>query len=160
NFDLFARLIDTGTDLFLGGNLKRGIRYFEKAMVLDPANAQLAILIGEHFFRANKPQLARAYLEKSHAGQPDNYVTILMLGVICGDDGDLDEAKAYLTRALRIEKNSFTAHFGLGRILVSEGKLDQAILHLRGALSMRPTPERHNLVGRTYVEGGRTTIAI
>src|SRR5499427_8330535 len=160
NFDLFARLIDTGTDLFLGGNLKRGIRYFEKAMVLDPANAQLALLIGEHFFRANKPQLARVYLEKSNAGQPDNYVTILMLGVICGDDGDLDEAKKYLSRALRIEMNSFTAHFGLGRILVSEGKLDQAILHLKRALTLRPTPEMHYLVGRTYLEDGRMRIAM
>jgi len=160
NFDLFARLIDTGSDLFLDGNFKRGIRYFEKAMVLDPANAHLALLIGEHFFRANKPQLARVYLEKSNAGHPDNYVTILMLGVICGDDGDLDEAKKYLTRALRIEKNSFTAHFGLGRILVSEGKLDQAILHLKRALTLRPTPEMHYLVGRTYLEDGRMRIAM
>jgi tetratricopeptide (TPR) repeat protein len=160
NFDLFARLIDTGSDLLLGGNFKRGIRYFEKAMVLDPANPHLAFLIGEHFFRINKPQLARAYLEKSHAGQPENYLAILMLGVICGDDGDLDDAKMYLTRALRIEKNSFTAHFGLGRILVSEGKLDQAILHLKRALTLRPTPEMHYLIGRTYLEDGRTRIAM
>jgi tetratricopeptide (TPR) repeat protein len=160
NFDLFARLIDTGSDLFLVGNFKRGIRYFEKAMVLDPANAHLAFLIGEHFFRTNKHQLARVYLEKSNSGHPDNYITILMLGVICGDDGDLDEAKKYLTRALRIEKNSFTAHFGLGRILVSEGKLDQAILHLKRALTLRPTPEMHYLVGRTYLDDGRTRIAM
>src|SRR5262245_37783397 len=39
NIDLFARLLDTGADLFLDGNAKRGIRYFEKAYVLDPANS-------------------------------------------------------------------------------------------------------------------------
>src|SRR5262249_56681252 len=95
-----------------------------------------------------------------HAGQPDNYLTILMLGVICGDDRDPEDAKDYPTRATRIEKNSFTAHFGLGRILVSEGKLDQAILHLKRALTLRPTPEMHYLVGRTYLEHGRTRIAM
>src|SRR5215510_2627619 len=34
NFDLFARLLDTGSDLFCQGNTKRAIRYFEKALVL------------------------------------------------------------------------------------------------------------------------------
>src|SRR5262245_62355768 len=56
NFDLFARLLDTGADLYVEGNAKRGIRYFEKALVLDPANVILAIFIGEHFFRFNRPR--------------------------------------------------------------------------------------------------------
>src|SRR5947208_13023146 len=61
NFDLFARLLDTGADLFID-NPKRGIRYFEKALLLDALNKELASFIGEHFFRINKPVLARAYL--------------------------------------------------------------------------------------------------
>src|ERR1044071_6319343 len=65
NFDLFARLLDTGADLFKEDNQKRGIRYFEKALVLDPENVVLALFVGEHFFRLNKPVLARAYLERA-----------------------------------------------------------------------------------------------
>src|SRR5215510_12275193 len=49
NVDLFARLLDTGADLFIDGNTRRGIRYFEKALVLDPANSALSFFIGEHF---------------------------------------------------------------------------------------------------------------
>jgi len=45
-----------------------------------------------------------------------------MLGVICGDDGDLDSAKRHLGRALKIRRNSFAANYGLGRILVSEAE--------------------------------------
>jgi tetratricopeptide (TPR) repeat protein len=160
NFDLFARLLDTGADLFIEGNTKRGVRYFEKALLLDPANDVLAFFIGEHFFRINKPVLARAYLERAVDAEADNYLALLMLGVICGDDGDLDSAKWHLGRALKLKKNSFTAHYGLGRILVSEGKVHEAMTHLKRALRLKPTPEMYYLVGRAYLEEGRTEIAV
>ncbi len=160
NPDLFARLLNTGADLFVEGNAKRGIRYFEKALVLDPSNAALAFFVGEHFFSINKPVLARAYLERAVEREQDNYMALLMLGVICGDDGELESAKLHLGRALKIKKNSFTAHYGLGRILVSEGKLDEALTHLKRALRLKPTPEMYYLVGRAYLEHGRTEVAV
>jgi tetratricopeptide (TPR) repeat protein len=160
NFDLFARLLDTGADLFIEGNSKRGIRYFEKALLLDPGNKALAFFIGEHFFRVNKHVLSRAYLERAVDSEADNYLALLMLGVICGDDGDLDSAKWHLGRALKIKKNSFTAHYGLGRILVSEGKVHEALVHLKRALRLKPTPEMYYLVGRAYLEDGRTEVAV
>ncbi|HEY7545461.1 MAG TPA: tetratricopeptide repeat protein [Blastocatellia bacterium] len=159
NLDLFACLLDTGAGLFAEGNMKRGIRYFEKALLLDPSNAQLAFLIGEHFFRFNKPTTAQIYLERVIDREPENYLALLMLGVICGDEGDLNAAKIHLSRALKIEKNSFTAHYGLGRIMVSEGNLRDAIRHLKRALQLKPTPEMYYLVGRAYLEYGRAEIA-
>jgi tetratricopeptide (TPR) repeat protein len=160
NFDLFTRLLDAGADMFLEGNNKRGIHYFEKALLLDPANASLAFFIGEHFFRINKLRLARNYLERAVERQPNNYSAMLMLGVICGDDGELDVAKKYLERALKMKKNSFTAHYGLGRIFVSEGRMREAIAHLKRALTLKPTAEMHYLVGRAYLEDGRIEIAV
>ncbi len=160
NFDLFTRLLNTGADLFIEGNARRGIRYFEKALLMDATNAPLAFFIGEHFFVINKPVLARAYLESAVEQEPENYLAMSMLGVICGDDGDLNSAKRYLSRALKIRKDSFTAHYGLGRILVSEGKLREAISHLKRALILKPTPEMYYLVGRAYLEYGRTEIAV
>jgi hypothetical protein len=70
NFDLFARLLDTGADLFTQDNAKRGIRYFEKALVLDPANVTLALFVGEHFFRINKPVRARAHFCRARLSGP------------------------------------------------------------------------------------------
>jgi tetratricopeptide (TPR) repeat protein len=159
NVDLFSCLLDTGAGLFAEGNLKRGIRYFEKALMLDPSNSHLALFIGEHFFRFNKPTLAQVYLERALDKEPGNYLALVMLGVICGDGGDIASAKHYLSRALRVERNSFTAHYGLGRILVSEGNLREAIRHLRRALQLKPTPEMYYLVGRAYLEYGRAEVA-
>ena len=159
DFDLFTRLLDTGADLFTEGNSKRGIRYFEKAHVLDPANPVLAFFIGEHFFRMNKPVLARSYIERTVEGEPENCLALLMLGVIRGDEGDLAAAKRYLTRALKLKKDSFAAHYGLGRILGSEGRVREALSHLRQALSLKPAPEMYYLVGRAYLEYGQTEYA-
>jgi tetratricopeptide (TPR) repeat protein len=160
NFDLFSRLLDTGADLIAEGNSKRGIRYFEKAFVLDPSNPILALFMGEYFFRTNKLALARAYLERAVIKNFDNYLALLMLGIICGDEGDLTSAKRYLGRALKLKRNSFAAHYGLGRILVSEGRVREAITHLKRALSLKPTPEMYYLVGRAYLEDGRPEIAV
>jgi tetratricopeptide (TPR) repeat protein len=85
---------------------------------------------------------------------------MLMLGVICGDEGDLDSAKWHLSRALKLKKNSFTAHYGLGRILVSEGRLREALTHLKRALRIKPTPEMYYIVGRAYLEDGRIEVAV
>jgi tetratricopeptide (TPR) repeat protein len=160
NFDLFSRLLDTGADLFVEGHTKRAIRYFEKALVLDPGNAHLSFFIGEYFFRESKFALARAYLERTVVKEENNHLALLMLGVICGDDGDLDWAKWHLTRALKLKKNSFAGHYGLGRILASEGKVHEALSHLKRALRLKPTPEMYYLVGRAYLEDGRTEIAM
>lgn len=160
DLDLFSRLINTGADLFEQTNPKRGVRYFEKALMLDAANSPLASFVGEYYFRENKHALAREYLERSLVKNPRHHIAILMLGVICGDEGDLASAKRYLSRALKIKKDSFTAHFSLGRILVSEGRLREAISHLRQALLLKPTPEMHYLLGRTYLEDGRPDVAL
>lgn len=160
NGELFARLLDTGADLFLKGNARRGIRYFEKALVLDPANAALSFFIGEHFFRVNKPALSQVYLERAVRKEPGNHLAMLMLGVICGDNGELDSAKGYLNDALRLKKNSFTAHYGLGRILASEGKMREALLHLKRALKLKPTPEMFYIVGRAYLDCGSHEVAL
>jgi tetratricopeptide (TPR) repeat protein len=159
NGELFDRLLNTGSDLFIEGNYKKGIRYFEKALLLDPLNPPLAAFIGEHFYRLNKPVLAREYLERAISTEPDNCGALILLGVICGDDGDLQAAKQHLSIALKLKKDSFAAHYGLGRILASEGKLREAIAHLKRALTLRPTPEMHYLVGRAYLEEGRSEVA-
>ena len=43
---------------------------------------------------------------------------------------------------------------------MSEGKLREAISHFKRALTLKPTPEMYYLVGRAYLEDGRTDIAL
>ncbi len=155
----FERLVNEGTELMLDGNVRRGVRRFEKALLLDPANAPLGLFLGEHFFFDGRRTLARHYLEQASTTAPDNAVAALMLGVLCGDEGETDSARGYFEQALRLRKDSFVAHYGLGRLHAVEGRFDQALQHFKRALSLRPSPEMHYLVGRTLLLQERKDVA-
>ncbi len=155
----FERLVSEGTELLLDGNAKRGIRRFEKALLLDPANVPLGLFLGEHFFFDGRRTLARHYLEQAVNAAPDNAIASLMLGVLCGDEGETESARAYFERALRLRKNSFVAHYGLGRLHAVEGRYEQALTHFKRALTLSPSAEMHYLVGRTYLAQERSDVA-
>jgi tetratricopeptide (TPR) repeat protein len=155
----FERLVNEGTELMLDGNARRGIRRFEKALLLDPTNVPLGLFLGEHFFFDGRRTLARHYLEQASTAAPDNTVAALMLGVLCGDDGETESAKEYFERALKLRKDSFVAHYGLGRLHAVEGRFEQALVHFKRALSLSPSAEMHYLVGRTYLAQERADVA-
>lgn len=155
----FERLVQEGTELMLDGEVRRGVRKFEKALLLDPANGPLGLFLGEHFFFDGRRTLARHYLEQASSLAPDNAVAALMLGVLCGDEGETDSAREYFERALRLRKNSFVAHYGLGRLHAVEGRFEQALVHFKRALTLSPSAEMHYLVGRTYLLQERSDVA-
>jgi tetratricopeptide (TPR) repeat protein len=155
----FERLVSEGTELILDGNTRRGIRRFEKALLLDPANIPLGLYLGEHFFFDGRRTLARHYLEQAVSAAPDNAIAALMLGVLCGDEGETESARAHFEHALRLRKNSFVAHYGLGRLHAVEGRFEQALIHFKRALTLSPSAEMHYLVGRTYLAQERSDVA-
>jgi tetratricopeptide (TPR) repeat protein len=155
----FLRLVGEGTELLLDGHTRLGIRRFEKAILLDPANVPLGLFLGEHFFFDGRRTLARHYLELASLAAPNNSVAALMLGVLCGDEGETESAREHFERALKLRKNSFVAHYGLGRLHAVEGRYEQALVHFKRALTLSPSAEMHYLVGRTYLEQKRPDIA-
>jgi tetratricopeptide (TPR) repeat protein len=155
----FERLVGEGTELMLDGKVRRGVRRFEKALLLDPDNVPLGLFLGEHFFFDGRRTLARHYLEQASTSAPDNAVAALMLGVLCGDEGETDSAREYFERALRLRKNSFVAHYGLGRLHAVDGRFEQALVHFKRALALSPSAEMHYLVGRTYALQERPDVA-
>ncbi|MCC6742555.1 MAG: tetratricopeptide repeat protein [Acidobacteria bacterium] len=155
----FDRLVDDGMQLVLGGDERRGVRRLEKALLLDPANGPLGKFLGEHFFFAGRPSLARHYLERAASNEPRNTHVALMLGVVCGDDGETESARLHFERALALRKDSFLAHYGLGRLHAVEGRFREALVHFKRALTLSPSAEMHYLVGRIYLEQERVDVA-
>jgi tetratricopeptide (TPR) repeat protein len=151
----FSRLVDEGLQLLLEGDVRRGLRRFERAQRLDPTNVPLGVLLGEYFFFDGKRTLARHYLESVAGTDKVGATASLMLGVLCGDDGEPEEARAHFEHALELRNDSFVAHYGLGRLDAVEGRFREALDHFKRALSISPSAEMHYLVGRTYLEQER-----
>ena len=152
----FEQLIDEGAELMFEGEIRKGIRKFEKALVLDPANLPLQLFLGEHFFFDGRRSLARHYLERTVDASPENATAALMLGVVCGDEGELDSARGYFERALSLRQNSFVAHYGLGRLDAIDGRFEDALPHFKKALSLIPSAEMHGGIGARRGLGQRS----
>jgi tetratricopeptide (TPR) repeat protein len=104
--------------------------------------------------------LARDYLTRARAAEPDNPRLCLLLGLACGDDGDPQRAKELLLETIRRGGNSYAAHYALGRLFAAEADWESALAEFRLALAARNCPEAHYVVGRVYYQLGRNRLAL
>jgi tetratricopeptide (TPR) repeat protein len=155
----FEQQISEGFKLLNEKESARGIRALERAAALHPTNAPLHALIGEHFFETGKDALARDYLERAVAADQANERIRLMLGLACGDAGEVERARELLKQSIRSAGDSFAARYGLGRLLVAEKKWAEAVKEFKSALAARPSPEAHYALGCVYYQLHRDRMA-
>jgi tetratricopeptide (TPR) repeat protein len=159
NRALFARLVREGFRETAQDKAAVGIRGLERAAALSVDNAPLNAFLGEHFFRRGRTALARDYLSRAFASDPENGRVRLLLGLACGDEGDPVRARELLSEAVRRGGPSFAAHCALGRLSAAESDWKSALSEFKLALAARPCPEAHYLLGLVNYQLGRDRIA-
>ena len=118
------------------------------------------LFIGEHFFRRGKTKQARVYLSKAHQALPDDRGIGVLLGLTCADDGEVELAKDLLSDATAQGGSSFAGHYGLGWLFVAEKNWRRALGEFKRALTVRPSPEAHYVLGCLYYELNRDELAV
>src|SRR5688572_6979724 len=156
----FEELVNEGFLLIEDKQVTQGITKLQQAAELSNENATLNLFIGEHFFRRGKSKLARTYLAKAHAALPNDVRISLLLGLTCADDGEVELAKALLSNANAQGGSSFAGHYGLGWLFVAEKNWRRALGEFKRALTVRPSPEAHYVLGCLYYELNRDTLAV
>jgi len=156
----FEELVNEGFVLIEDKQVPQGITKLQAAAEVAAENAPLNLFIGEHFFRRGKTKLARAYLAKAHAAQPDDRRISLLLGLTCADDGEVELAKNLLSNATADGGSSFAGHYGLGWVFVAEKNWRKALGEFKRALTIRPSAEAHYVLGCLYYELNRDTLAV
>jgi tetratricopeptide (TPR) repeat protein len=156
----FEELVNEGFLLIEDKQITQGITKLQRAAEIAGENAALNLFIGEHFFRRGKSKLARAYLAKAHAALPNDLRISLLLGLTCADDGEVELAKDLLSNANAQGGSSFAGHFGLGWLFVAEKNWRRALGEFKRALTVRPSPEAHYVLGCLYYELNRDTLAV
>jgi tetratricopeptide (TPR) repeat protein len=148
----FEQLINDGFMLIEDGENDRGIRTLERAAEMQPVNSLLLSFLGEHFFRSARTKLARTYLTKAFEVAPEDNHVLLLLGLVCGDEGETERARELLNTATRRGGPSFAAYYGLGRLFVAEQNWDKALREFKRALAAKPSPEAHYALACLYYE--------
>ena len=156
----FEELVNEGFLLIEDKQVTQGITKLQQAAELSNENAALNLFIGEHFFRRGKSKLARTYLAKAHAALPNDVRISLLLGLTCADDGEVELAKDLLSNANAQGGSSFAGHYGLGWLFVAEKNWRRALGEFKRALTVRPSPEAHYVLGCLYYELNRDTLAV
>jgi tetratricopeptide (TPR) repeat protein len=157
---IFEQHVQQAMALMEGEEQVRAVRLLERAAALAPLNAPLLYFIGEHFFSAGKMALARDYLARAFEAAPGSYAVCLLLGLACGDEGELERARELLGEAARRDESSFAAHYGLGRLLAAEQRWKDALAEFKLALAAHPSPEAHYVIGCVYYQLGRDRMAV
>jgi tetratricopeptide (TPR) repeat protein len=156
----FEELVNEGFLLIEDKQVPQGITKLQQAADLGEDNGALNLFIGEHFFRSGKTKQARAYLGKAHEALPDDRRISLLLGLTCADDGEVELAKDLLSNATAQGGPSFAGHYGLGWVFVAEKNWRRALGEFKRALTVRPSPEAHYVLGCLYYELNRDTLAV
>ena len=156
----FEDLVNEGFVLIEDKQIPQGMAKLQAAAEIAEENAPLNLFIGEHFFRRGKTKQARAYLEKAHAALPDDLRVSLLLGLTCADDGEVELAKDLLSNATAQGASSFAGHYGLGWVFVAQKNWRRALGEFKRALTIRPSPEAHYVLGCLYYELNRDALAV
>ena len=156
----FEELVNEGFLLIEDKQVPQGIAKLQRAAELAQENAALNLFIGEHFFRRGKTKQARTYLAKAHQALPDDLRISLLLGLSCADDGEVELAKDLLSSATEQGGSSFAGHYGLGWLFVAEKNWRRALGEFKRALTVRPSPEAHYVLGCLYFELNRDALAV
>jgi len=157
---VFEELVNEGFVFIEDKQIPQGIAKLQRAADLAEGNAPLNLFIGEHFFRRGKTKQARAYLTKAHAALPDDVRISLLLGLTYADDGEVALAKDLLSNATAHGGSSFAGHYGLGWVFVTEKNWRRALGEFKRALTVRPSPEAHYVLGCVYYELNRDALAV
>jgi tetratricopeptide (TPR) repeat protein len=156
----FEELVNEGFLLIEDKQVPQGITKLQRAAEMSEENATLNLFIGEHYFRAGKTKQAREYLTRAHAALPDDLRISLLLGLSCADDGEVELAKDLLSNATAHGGSSFAGHYGLGWVFVTEKNWRRALGEFKRALTVRPSPEAHYVLGCLYYELNRDSLAV
>jgi tetratricopeptide (TPR) repeat protein len=158
--EVFEELVNEGFVLIEDKQIPQGITKLQAAAEIAIENAPLNLFIGEHFFRKGKTKLARAYLAKAHWAQPADPRISLLLGLTYADDGEVALAKDLLSNANAEGGSSFAGHYGLGWVFVAEKNWQKALGEFKRALTVKPSPEAHYVLGCLYFEMNRDALAV
>ena len=151
----------------IGATFEEAIRFFKKALTLDPNYSQAYACLGfAHIFDYqnrwsddpdNSLQLAKQYAQQAVAKDTNEPLAHCVTGMAALFEKDLDRAKTEVDLALRLNPNSAIAHNLLGSIRMYLGQPLDAIPAIEQAMRLDPAFNHQFLhfLGTAYLFAGK-----
>ncbi len=156
--------VRAGNEFFKAGDKDNAIGEYQKALELNPNNAEAHLKLGFLFY--NVEQMHKEGMEhydKAFKLNPNDPRILHDLGMVLMHQKKLDEAIKYLSEALQLMPNGLNMqysavnmHYNLGRALLYQGNSKEATVHLSEAVSLAPNhAEAHYWLALALADQGK-----
>ena len=133
---------------------------FERAQVLDPADARWPYYLGKTLSNLSRHERAVASAQEALRRRPGYLPARLLLAKSLLDAGQTDESRALYEALVREHPEAAEGHYGLGRIDAGRGENTSAVEHLRKACDLFPGfGAAHFALARAYRDLGEKETA-
>jgi len=134
---------------------------FEHTLAVTPPNLAIENILGYAMQRSGQLDEAAAHFEKALQMKPDEYMSLLNMGVNRFYQGRAPEAIEYAQAAIRSQPDAAKAHNLLGMALAKQNHNEAALEEVRRAAELAPKDaEIRNNLGLALVRLGRIPEAI
>ena len=127
-----------GAIYYLQGDHDLAISHLERAVAIQPSNAQYWITLGANLATVGQMSRAEHCFRQATAADPSSAEAHINLGLALKHQGEYMRAEASFKSALSISPNSVVALGNLGFVLIQLGKIAEAKAALEGALAIMP----------------------
>ncbi len=138
-----------------------GIKSFEKAIALEPANPVLYTELGKLYLVKGDNKKAKEYFQKAIEKKSNYSDAIIQEALLSEKEGVLEEAIAKLEGLLTENPLNVEARFQLGRLYFNNNQTDKAIEQFQQVIILVPNHSNaHYSLGVAYSAQGQTQKAI
>jgi tetratricopeptide (TPR) repeat protein len=124
---------------------------FRNAQKLQPEEYRWTYVLGYLFQIQGRFAEASEALERARALRPGDPPTLIRLGRIRFEQGDLDAAAAHFARILEQDPDAAAGHEGLGLVAAARGDHEEAVRRFERAFELQPTAlTLHQRLGVAY----------
>ncbi len=116
---------------------EQGIKYFERALEMDPENFYVLFGLADCYRGMNQQYRSIEYWNRILKNDPDNKVILTRAGDAYRNTGDYKTAEEYYNRAMEIDFDIYAA-LGLALLCKGQGKYDEAVDRLNTLISNDP----------------------
>jgi tetratricopeptide (TPR) repeat protein len=142
---------------------EQAVAEFRKAIRLDPKYPRAHALLGyaslEFYGESNYPQ-ARKLFEQELQLQPNDYLSLVLLGISSTSLRDYPAAEAALLHATRLRPDAASPYLYLGETYTSTGRLDKAVAALQKYVALYTPAESNRNLSRGYFLLGQNLLRL
>ncbi len=142
-------------------DLKKAIRFYRKAVKLDPSYLQSKVKLAEVLIANGDEAEAKQIVQSVQRKDPKNVTALNILGTFAAQAGAYEDARSFFTAATESHPKSFRSWHNLGRLLLNGSEWKGAVDALIEADKLQPQDYRTLIyLGCGYTSLGETEKAL